>query len=51
MITTRAESVQAEQLGQMVLHWKAIGWRDEKDPQSPSTNKAQFGLIPDIPRL
>lgn len=35
MITSRMEDLSAEQIGRVQLRWKAIGWKDERDPQYP----------------
>lgn len=35
MITSRSEDLQAEQLGRVQLTWKAIGWKDERNPELP----------------
>lgn len=35
MVTSRTENLRAEQLGDIVLTWQAIGWKDEKEPEAP----------------
>lgn len=35
MITSRIEEVKAEQLANMTLSFKAIGWKDEREPSFP----------------
>ena len=35
MVTTRIEEVKAEQLSTMTLNFKAIGWKDEREPSFP----------------
>lgn len=35
MITSRIEEVRAEQLSNMTLSFKAIGWKDEREPSYP----------------
>ena len=35
VITSRAESLQSEQLGTVQLSFKAIGWKDEREPEMP----------------
>lgn len=35
VITSRAESLQSEQLGTVQLSFKAIGWKDEREPEIP----------------
>jgi len=32
MITTRSESLNSEQLGKIMLNWRAIGWKDDRKP-------------------
>ena len=32
MITSRSESLNSEQLGKITLNWKAIGWKDDRNP-------------------
>jgi hypothetical protein len=32
MIVSRAEDIKADDIGRVSLHWKAIGWQDEKLP-------------------
>jgi|SRR5581483_7799687 len=34
-VTSRLETLQSEQLGSAQLSFKAIGWKDERDPQLP----------------
>jgi hypothetical protein len=36
MIVSRQEDIRAEQLASVTLTFKAIGWRDERDPSTPS---------------
>lgn len=35
VITSRTESLQSEQLGTVQLSFKAIGWKDEREPEMP----------------
>jgi hypothetical protein len=35
MITSRSQSVTAEQLSQITLNWEAIGYEDERKPEPP----------------
>lgn len=35
VITSRAESLQSEQLGTVQLSFRAIGWKDEREPELP----------------
>lgn len=39
VITTRSESINAENLGKMTLGFKAIGWQDEKEPKLQPTQQ------------
>ena len=32
MVTSRSESLNSEQLGKITLNWKAIGWKDDREP-------------------
>jgi len=41
MVISRAETIQAEQLGTIQLEWRAIGWKDELDPVPPQSRKKQ----------
>ncbi len=36
VITSRMESLQSEQLGTVQLSFKAIGWKDEREPEVPA---------------
>jgi len=31
MIVSRSESLNSEQLGKIVLNWRAIGWKDDRE--------------------
>ena len=35
VVTSRHETLQAEQMGLLTLQWKAIGWADEQSPEWP----------------
>ena len=35
MVTTRVEEIKAEQLATLTLSFKAIGWKDEREPSFP----------------
>lgn len=35
MVTTRVEEIKAEQLATLTLNFKAIGWKDEREPSFP----------------
>lgn len=37
-ITGRMEELKSESLGSIALTWKAIGWRDERDPETTKKN-------------
>lgn len=57
VITSRLEEVRVDQLSSVSLSFRAIGWRDEKDPSFPSDafgkpgeqSSPQDSLIPQIP--
>src|SRR5690606_5632640 len=34
-ITSRQEDIRVDQLASVTLTWKAIGWKDEKSPETP----------------
>jgi hypothetical protein len=36
MITSRTENIKIDQLADMTMSFKAIGFRDERDPSAPS---------------
>lgn len=48
-ITGRMEELKSESLGSIALTWKAIGWRDERDPILPEMPKES--PIPAIPAI
>jgi hypothetical protein len=35
VVTSRLENIRAEQLADITLEWRAIGWQDEKEPKVP----------------
>jgi len=35
IVVSRAEDLRAEQLGSITLQWRAIGWKDELEPEKP----------------
>ena len=35
MVTSRSESLNSGQLGRIVLNWKAVGWKDDREPKEP----------------
>jgi len=47
-ITSRAEELKAEALGSITLAWKAIGWRDERDPEPPNIIESRVSESPDV---
>jgi len=39
MVVDRSEDIRAENLASMSMNWKAIGWKDERDPMPASDNE------------
>jgi hypothetical protein len=57
MVTSRAEDFRIDQLATMNLSWKAIGWKDEREPKLPTNadkttqTKDNSGIIPSLSSL
>ena len=53
-ITSRQEDIRVDQLSSVTLTWKAIGWKDERSPETPenfnlkSPAKPNSGLLSDL---
>jgi hypothetical protein len=57
MITSRQEDIRVEQLANVQISWRAIGFQDERKPESPTEDpkqenkQPQSRLISDTPQL
>lgn len=46
-ITSRQEDIRVDQLANVTLTWKAIGWKDEKPPETPENFNSKLPIKPD----
>lgn len=46
-ITSRQEDIRVDQLANVTLTWKAIGWKDEKPPETPENFNLKSPIKPD----